>query len=74
MSIFPWGLDPSVRIDNQMQDTGSKVVIDATKTINAGEYSLPPKDIMMKALDLWKDVGLPEFDIPKRARLRIDRS
>jgi len=67
-------MDPSVRIDNKMQDMGSKVVIDATKTIDAGEYSLPPKDIMMKALDVWKEVGLPEFEIPKRAQLRIDRS
>ena len=71
---FPMGMDPSVRIDNQMQDMGSKVVIDATRTIEAGEYSLPPKDIMMKALNLWKEVGLPEFDIPKRAQFRIDRS
>ena len=72
--FFPMGMDPSVRIDNKMQDMGSKVVIDATKTIDAGEYSLPPKDIMMKALDLWKEVGLPEFEIPRRAQLRIDRS
>ena len=57
-----------------MQDMGSKVVIDATRTIHAGEYSLPPKDIMMKALDLWKEVGLPKFDIPKRVQFRIDRS
>jgi UbiD family decarboxylase len=71
---FPMGMDPSVRIDNQMQDMGSKVVIDATRTIDAGEYSLPPKEIMMKALDLWQEVGLPEFDIPKRAQFRIDRS
>ncbi len=71
---FPMGMDPSVRIDNQMQDMGSKVVIDATRTIDAGEYSLPPKEIMMKALDFWKEVGLPEFDIPKRAQFRIDRS
>ena len=72
--FFPLGMDPSVRIDNKMQDMGSKVVIDATMTIDAGQYSLPPKDIMMKALDLWKEVGLPDFDIPKRAQFRIDRS
>jgi hypothetical protein len=28
----------------------------------------------MKALETWKAAGLPEFEIPKRARLRIDRS
>jgi len=70
--FFPMGMDPSVRVDNQMSDMGSKIVIDATQTIDAGEISLPPKEIMMKALDLWKEVGLPDFEIPKRARNRID--
>jgi len=52
----------------------SKVVCDATLKVDAGPFSLPPKKIMMKALDLWKEIGLPEFEIPKRAKLRIDRS
>jgi hypothetical protein len=52
----------------------SKVVCDATLKVDAGTFSLPPREIMMKALDLWKEVGLPEFEIPKRAKLRIDRS
>ncbi len=72
--FFPMGMDPSVRIDAKMQDMGSKVVIDATQTIDAGETSLPPKAIMEKALETWKSAGLPEFEIPKRARLRIDQS
>ena len=72
--FFPMGMDPSVRMDNKMQDTGSKIVIDATQTIDAGEISLPPKDIMMKALDVWKEIGLPEFEIPKRAASRLERS
>ena len=32
------------------------------------------KDIMDKALKLWKEVDLPPFDIPKRAKLRFDVS
>jgi len=27
----------------------------------------------MESLDLWREIGLPGFAIPKRARLRIDR-
>ena len=45
-----------------------------TQSMPEGEFSLPPKDIMMKALDTWKAAGLPEIDIPKRAKLRLDRS
>ena len=48
--------------------------IAATRTIDAGTYSLPPKEIMDKALELWREVGLPEFEIPKRARNLIDKS
>jgi UbiD family decarboxylase len=70
--FFPMGMDPSVRLDNQMDSMGSKIIIDATQTIAAGEISLPAKDIMMKALDSWKEIGLPEFDMPKRAKLRIE--
>jgi hypothetical protein len=29
---------------------------------------------MMKALDVWKDCGLPEFEIPKRAMFRLEKS
>jgi UbiD family decarboxylase len=72
--FFPLGMDPSVRVDNQMADLGSKIVMDATQTIDAGSISLPPKAIMMKALELWKELDLPEFEIPKRAASRIERS
>ncbi len=69
---FPMGMDPSVRVDNKMQDMGSKIVIDATQTIDAGDISIPPKEIMDRALESWKEAGLPDFDIPKRAKNRID--
>lgn len=71
---FPINMDPSVRSVTSQSTMGSKVVCDATLKIDAGTFSLPPRDIMMKALDLWKELGLPEFEIPKRAKLRIDRS
>jgi UbiD family decarboxylase len=66
-------MDPATPRDGGVQ-LGSKVVIDATQSMPEGEFSLPPKDIMMKALDTWKAAGLPEIVIPKRAKLRLDRS
>ena len=53
---------------------GSKIVIDATEKVNSGPFSLPPREIMLRALEVWREAGLPEFQIPKRARLRVDRS
>jgi len=67
-------IDPSARSATSQSTMASKVVCDATLKVDAGTFSLPPREIMMKALDLWKEVGLPEFEIPKRAKLRIDRS
>jgi UbiD family decarboxylase len=71
---FPVNVDPSVRSTTSQNTMGGKVVCDATLKVDAGPFSLPSKEIMMKALDLWKEIGLPEFEIPKRAKLRIDRS
>jgi 3-polyprenyl-4-hydroxybenzoate decarboxylase len=72
--FFPMGMDPSIRVKDGTSDPGSKIVTDATQTIDAGLFSLPSKEKMTAALDSWKEAGLPEFSIPKRARLRIDRS
>ena len=52
----------------------SKIICDATQKADLGDFSLPPTEIMMKALDLWNELDLPEIDIPKRTRLRLDRS
>jgi UbiD family decarboxylase len=71
---FPINMDPSVRSQTSQSTMGSKIVCDATQKVDAGPFSLPPKEIMMKALELWQEIGLPAFEIPKRARLRIDRS
>ena len=49
-------------------------VVDATRTIDAGDLSLPSREIMEKARETWRKAGLPEFDIPKRLELRLDRS
>jgi UbiD family decarboxylase len=66
-------MEPSVpKADGEQ--LGSKVVIDATHTLAEGEFSLPPKERMMQALQTWKKAGLPEFEIPRRTQLRIDRS
>ena len=70
--FFPMGMDPSVWVDST--EMGSKIVVDATQTIDAGEISLPSKEIMDKALEVWREVGLPEFEIPKRLKYRLDRS
>jgi 4-hydroxy-3-polyprenylbenzoate decarboxylase len=71
---FPMHMDPSVRPAEGKMALGSKLVLDATQKVDAGTFSLPSKEYMMRALDLWKTLGLPEFDIPRRAQLRIDRS
>ena len=72
--FFPMGMDPSIRVKDGTSDAGSKIVIDATQTIEAGLFSLPSKEKMTAALASWKEAGLPEFSVPKRARLRIERS
>jgi len=70
----PLQIDPSVRDARGNVTQGSKIILDATQKIDAGTFSLPPKDLMMRALDVWKQCGLPDFEIPKRAKLRIEKS
>lgn len=66
--------DPSLRDARGNQTPGSKLVLDATQKIDSGPFSLPPKEMMMKALEVWKECSLPEFKIPKRAQLRLEKS
>jgi UbiD family decarboxylase len=70
----PIQMDPSVRDAQGNVASGSKIVLDATQKIDSGPFSLPPKDTMLKALDVWKECGLPDFQVPKRAKLRLDKS
>jgi UbiD family decarboxylase len=72
--FVPLQIDPSVRDARGNVTQGSKIVLDATQKIDSGPFSLPPRDMMARALDSWQACGLPEFDIPKRARLRVDKS
>ncbi|MCC6779611.1 MAG: UbiD family decarboxylase [Hyphomicrobiales bacterium] len=65
--------DPSLR-DTRGNQTGSKLVLDATRKTDLGPLSLPPKDMMMKAMDVWKECDLPKLNIPKRAKLRFESS
>jgi UbiD family decarboxylase len=67
-------MDPSVRPVGGRPGPASKLVLDATAKINAGPFSLPSTDYMHRALETWKRAGLPEFEMPKRARLRFDRA
>jgi len=66
-------MDPSIEAVDGVK-MGSKIVIDGTRSVPEDEFSLPPKETMMKALETWKSTGLPDFDIPKRAQMRIDKS
>ncbi|MGE0806964.1 MAG: UbiD family decarboxylase [Burkholderiaceae bacterium] len=72
---FPTGIDPSLRSPVSPSTMGSKIVCDATSKVDSGSLSLPPREIMAKAFDLWNELGLPPIEqVPRRARLRIDRS
>jgi UbiD family decarboxylase len=72
--FFPINMDPSVRTPGTPASMGSKVVIDATAKVDAGSLSLPPQAVMQAGLERWHALGFPAFEIPKRARLRIDRA
>jgi hypothetical protein len=52
----------------------TSLAIISASTRMAVLISLPSKEKMTAALDSWKEAGLPKFSIPKRARLRIERS
>jgi 4-hydroxy-3-polyprenylbenzoate decarboxylase len=68
-------MDPALpRIESRAKAMGSKLIIDATAKHDPGTFSLPPKETMMRALEVWKKAGLPDFVISKRAQSRIDKS
>lgn len=68
----PISMDPSLEAKHGV--SGSKLVLDATAKRDPGTFSLPPKATMLRALDSWREAGLPDFAIPKRAKLRVDES
>jgi UbiD family decarboxylase len=63
-------MDPSVRSGG----TASKLVMDATQKLDAGPLSLPSAEYMDRALATWRELGLPEFTVPKQTGLRLARS
>lgn len=68
----PISMDPSLEAKHGV--AGSKIIVDATSKRDPGPFSLPPKATMERALESWREAGLPDFPIPKRASLRVDRS
>lgn len=75
--VFTAGmLDPTVPMHDGEPEPSSKLVIDATeKPQQAGAFSafsIPSKDLMMRALESWKAIGLPEFTISKRTHFMLD--
>ena len=50
----------------------SKMVIDATQKGVQPDISLPPKELLWKAYDSWKEAGLPAFDLPGRVARVLD--
>ena len=68
-------MDPALpRAESRARAMGSKLVIDATVKYDPGTFSLPPREMMMRALDVWKSIGFPELTIPVRVRNRIEKS
>jgi UbiD family decarboxylase len=67
-------MDPSVRLVGNRPGSASKLVLDATKKLDAGPFSLPSNEYMQRALQTWKLAGLPDLQVPKRAKLRFERS
>jgi 4-hydroxy-3-polyprenylbenzoate decarboxylase len=70
----PAVMDPTVRVRDGEVEMSSKLVLDATEKESAGDVSLPPKELMMHALEVWKEIGLPEFEIPKRVKSLLEHS
>jgi len=52
--------------------TGAKLLIDATIKRTYPNISLPPKDLMYRALERWEETGLPPITVPERTRKLLD--
>lgn len=70
----PRGMDPTLRVRDDMAEFSSKLVCDATQEGDKGTFSLPSKELMTDALKTWTEVGLPDFEITKRVQFMLDRS
>ena len=70
----PRGMDPTLRVRDDMAEFSSKLGCDATQEGDKGTFSLPSRELMTDALETWTEVGLPDFEIPKRIQFMLDRS
>lgn len=68
---FPAAMDHAVTPDAQGRKTGSKLVVDATRSLDTGPFSLPPQALMDRALATWRAAGWPDFECPERLRRRL---
>lgn len=71
---FPAAMDHAVTPDGQGRKLGSKLVIDATRSLATGPLSLPRRELMQRALATWQAAGLPGLEIPRRLASRLARS
>jgi 4-hydroxy-3-polyprenylbenzoate decarboxylase len=58
-------LDPSVPVELGAEPAadGSAILINATRSHPYPPTSLPPEDVMRRALSRWKELGLPELQL-----------
>ena len=68
---FPAAMDHAVTPDAVGRRLGSKLVIDATRSLETGPFSLPPADSMQRALAAWRAAKWPEFEPPLRLKRRL---
>ncbi len=59
--------DPSSR-----EGVTSKLVIDATEKGSYPDISLPPKALLWKAYESWREAKLPDFERPARVERVLD--
>jgi 2,5-furandicarboxylate decarboxylase 1 len=66
---FPAPMDHAVTPDAEGRKLGSKLVIDATRSLDTGEISLPTAELMERARRTWDAAGLPDPGSRLRRRL-----
>jgi UbiD family decarboxylase len=68
---FPASMDHAVTPDAAGRKIGSKLVIDATRSLDTGPFSLPLPELMVQARQTWEGAGLPELPADNRVRKRL---
>jgi UbiD family decarboxylase len=68
---FPAAMDHAVIPDAAGRKLGSKLVTDATRSLGTGPLSLPPAELMERALPRWRAAGWPEPSVAGRLRRRL---